>query len=410
MALVDTLRSWFGYGQSTTYDSTVLNKRGEFAGYDRDAIARLFYDQNKANHAVYSVIKYCADSLADTLRFGKIVDKNGNEITNHWSYDLLLNNPSKGMGTKEFGYAYGINRLLFGDAFIYLIRGIGMSAGEIKEMIVAHTQDVTFDDVTGYNWMQPKERYRIKTVGTDRLFNADEILRIYSYNVDSCSDYGLSPLVPAAILAEKILTGSVSEAMMFKNGGPETLLFNKQTVEGRAVSWSEQNIADYNHELNDKRGKRVKLINTALDKIDIGKSPIDLGILNSTEAGLKALMFVYKLPYSLYSGDGTFNNTKEGYKALYTQVGIPLANEFLDNFTRLCGFKNGEYWTIDEQRIPQLKDDAVNTLAAYDKAYASINERRQVIGLMPLEGKEYDEPLIPLNVTAGIDTETDPIK
>ena len=52
MALVDTLRSWFGYGQSTTYDSTVLNKRGEFAGYDRDAIARLFYDQNKANHAV----------------------------------------------------------------------------------------------------------------------------------------------------------------------------------------------------------------------------------------------------------------------------------------------------------------------------------------------------------------------
>ncbi len=80
MALVDTLRSWFGYGQSTTYDSTVLNKRGEFAGYDRDAIARLFYDQNKANHAVYSVIKYCADSLADTLRFGKIVDKNGNEI------------------------------------------------------------------------------------------------------------------------------------------------------------------------------------------------------------------------------------------------------------------------------------------------------------------------------------------
>jgi len=29
---------------------------------------------------------------------------------------------------------------------------------------------------------------------------------------------------------------------------------------------------------------------------------------------------------------------------------------------------------------------------------------------MPLKGKEYDEPLIPLNVTAGIDTETDPIK
>ena len=410
MALVDTLRSWFGNTQSTNYDSTVLNKRGEFYGYNRNDIARLFYDQNKANHAVYSVIKYCADSLADTLRYSKIVDKNGNEITKHWSYDLLLNNPNKGMGTKEFGYAYGINRLLFGDAFIYLIRGIGMSAGEIKEMIVAHTQDVTFDEVTGYNWMQPKERYRIKTVGIDRLFNADEILRIYSYNVDSCSDYGLSPLVPAAILAEKILTGSVSEAMMFKNGGTEVLLTNKQVIDGRAVIWGANDLEKFNHELNDKKAKRLKLINSAMEKIDIGKSPIDLGILNSTEAGLKALMFVYKLPYSLYSGDGTFNNTKEGYKALYTQVGIPLANEFLDKFTKLCNFGNGEYWTIDEQRIPQLKDDAINTLMAYDKAYASINERRQVIGLMPLPGDEYNEPLIPLNVTAGIDTETDPIK
>ena len=110
----------------------------------------------------------------------------------------------------------------------------------------------------------------------------------------------------------------------------------------------------------------------------------------SSVAGLKALMFVYRLPYSLYSGDGTFNNTREGYKALYTQVGLPYAKEFLDKFTQVCGFKNGEYWTIDEQIIPQLKEDATNTLTAYDKAYASINERRAVIGLEPLVGDEYN--------------------
>ena len=195
-------------------------------------------------------------------------------------------------------------------------------------MIVAHTQDVSFADFTQYNWMRPKQRFQIPVAGVPRTFESEEILRVSSYNVDN-TDYGLSPLIPAAILAEKILNGSISEAMMFKNGGTEVILTNKQVNEGRSVVWGSNDLERFNHELNDKNGKRLKLVNSAMDKIDIGKSPIDLGILNSTDAGLKALMFVYRLPYSLYSGDGTFNNTREGYKALYTQVGLPYAKEFL---------------------------------------------------------------------------------
>lgn len=409
MGLVDNFKNWFGSSLQTTYDSKILNKVGEFSGYDRTKIAQLYYDQNKANFAVYSVINYCAEAIADTLRYAKIVNKKQDEITDHWSYNLLLDKPNEFSNTSEFGKAYAVNRLLFGDAYVYMLRGIGLSEGKIKEMIVAHTQDVSFADFTQYNWMRPKQRYQIPVAGDLRTFEQEEILRVSSYNVDN-SDYGLSPLIPAAILAEKILNGSISEAMMFKNGGTEVILTNKQVNEGRSVVWGSNDLERFNHELNDKNGKRLKLVNSAMDKIDIGKSPIDLGILNSTDAGLKALMFVYRLPYSLYSGDGTFNNTREGYKALYTQVGLPYAKEFLDKFTQLCGFKNGEYWTIDEQLIPQLKEDAANTLTAYDKAYASINERRAVIGLEPLQGEEYDKPLVPINMVSGLDTGLEPIE
>lgn len=409
MGLVDNFKNWLGGSIQTTYDSKILNKVGEFSGYDRNKIAQLYYDQNKANFAVYSVINYCAEAIADTLRYAKIVDKKQDEITDHWSYNLLLDKPNEFSNTSEFGKAYAVNRLLFGDAYVYMLRGIGLSEGEIKEMIVAHTQDVSFADFTVYNWMSPKQRYQIPVAGVPRTFEQEEILRVSSYNVDN-TDYGLSPLIPAAILAEKILNGSISEAMMFKNGGTEVILTNKQVNEGRSVVWGSNDLERFNHELNDKNGKRLKLVNSAMDKIDIGKSPIDLGILNSTDAGLKALMFVYRLPYSLYSGDGTFNNTREGYKALYTQVGLPYAKEFLDKFTQVCGFKNGEYWTIDEQLIPQLKEDAANTLTAYDKAYASINERRAVIGLTPLEGEEYDKPLVPMNMVSGLDTGLEPIE
>lgn len=409
MGLVDNFKNWFGSSIQTTYDSKVLNKVGEFAGYDRNKIAQLYYDQNKSNFAVYSVINYCAEAIADTLRYAKIVNKKQDEITDHWSYNLLLDNPNEFSNTSEFGKAYAVNRLLFGDAYVYMLRGIGLSEGRIKEMIVAHTQDVSFADFTQYNWMRPKQRYQIPVAGVTRTFEQGEILRVSSYNVDN-SDYGLSPLIPAAILAEKIMNGSISEAMMFKNGGTEVILTNKQVNEGRSVVWGSTDLERFNHELNDKNGKRLKLVNSAMDKIDIGKSPIDLGILNSTDAGLKALMFVYRLPYSLYSGDGTFNNTREGYKALYTQVGLPYAKEFLDKFTQVCGFKNGEYWTIDEQLIPQLKEDAANTLTAYDKAYASINERRAVIGLEPLTGDEYNKPLVPMNMVSGLDTGLEPIE
>ena len=409
MGLVDNFKNWFGSSIQTTYDSKVLNKLGEFSGYDRNKIAQLYYGQNKANFAVYSVINYCAEAIADTLRYAKIVNKKQDEVTDHWSYNLLLDKPNEFSNTSEFGKAYAVNRLLFGDAYVYMLRGIGLSEGKIKEMIVAHTQDVSFADLTQYNWMKPKQRYQIQVAGVPRTFEHEEILRVSSYNVDN-SDYGLSPLIPAAILAEKILNGSISEAMMFKNGGTEVILTNKQVNEGRSVVWGSNDLERFNHELNDKNGKRLKLVNSAMDKIDIGKSPIDLGILNSTDAGLKALMFVYRLPYSLYSGDGTFNNTREGYKALYTQVGLPYAKEFLDKFTQLCGFKNGEYWTIDEQLIPQLKEDAANTLTAYDKAYASINERRAVIGLPPLAGEEYDKPLVPMNMVSGLDTGLEPIE
>ena len=176
MGLVDNFKNWFGSSIQTTYDSKVLNKVGEFSGYDRNKIAQLYYDQNKANFAVYSVINYCAEAIADTLRYAKIVNKKQDEITGHWSYNLLLDKPNEFSNTSEFGKAYAVNRLLFGDAYVYMLSGIGLSEGKIKEMIVAHTQDVSFADFTQYNWMRPKQRYQIPVAGVPRTFESEEVL------------------------------------------------------------------------------------------------------------------------------------------------------------------------------------------------------------------------------------------
>ena len=403
MGVIDNIRNML-YGTQYVMQQQIMNGRTSFNGYDRAAIASLFYDKSKANFAVYSVINYCADAVADTLRRAKIIDKDGNEVTNHWSYDVFFN-PNKFMQPKDFYYAYAVNRLLFGDAFIYLLKRVGITQGQIKEMFVAHSQDVIIGTgAVNYDWTEPQKIYKIPIKGLIREFNFDEILRVYSYNVDNSSDYGLSPLIPAAILAEKLLNASAAEVSSFKNGGVETLLANKQSIEGQTISLSQPDLDSINKTLNDPNGKRVRVLNSNMEKIEIGKSPVDLGVLQSSDAAMKALMFVYKLPYSLFSGDGTFNNTKEGYRALYTQVGLPYAYEFLDKFTKVCGFENGEYWTIDEQLIPQLKEDADKVITTLSKAYATTNEIRAAAGLKPLEGDEYDKPLYPMNINAGLDT------
>lgn len=402
MGFIDGIRDML-YGTQSVMQQQLMNGRSTFNGYDRNAIAALFYDKTKANFAVYSVINYCADAIADTLRRAKIIDKDGNEVTNHWSYDVFFN-PNKFSQPKDFYYAYAVNRLLFGDAFIYLLKRVGITQGQIKEMFVAHSQDVVIGTgAVNYDWTDPQKIYRIPIKGYVKEFNFDEILRVYSYNVDNSSDYGLSPLIPAAILAEKLLNASAAEVSSFKNGGVETLLANKQSIEGQTISLSQPDLDSINKTLNDPNGKRVRVLNSNMEKIEIGKSPVDLGVLQSSDAAMKALMFVYKLPYSLFSGDGTFNNTKEGYRALYTQVGLPYSYEFLDKFTKVCGFENGEYWTIDEQLIPQLKEDADKVITTLSKAYATTNEIRAAAGLKPLEGDEYDKPLYPMNINAGLD-------
>ena len=229
MGFIDGIRNML-YGTQSVMQQQLMNGRSTFNGYDRNAIAALFYDKTKANFAVYSVINYCAESVADTLRRAKIIDKDGNEVTNHWSYDVFFN-PNKFSQPKDFYYSYAVNRLLFGDAFIYMLRRIGLNEGQIKEMFVAHSQDVVIGTgAVNYDWTEPQKIYRIQIKGYIKEFNFDEILRVYSYNVDSSSDYGLSPLVPAAILAEKLLNASAAEVSSFKNGGVETLLSNKQNM------------------------------------------------------------------------------------------------------------------------------------------------------------------------------------
>jgi len=393
--LTNALKKYVVGGEITSTDSEYVSGR-EFSAYDLNAI-RLAY---RGNYAVYSIISKCADIAADTITY--LGYRNSNEEWDLKSpYLKALLKPNSTQTMREFAKAYAVNRLLYGEAFIYAVKKVGLSAGQIAQMNVAPSNLVEINNGREWTWLGTEDVYTIGNIN----YPAEEFIHVKNYNVDE-SYRGLPPLIPAAMLAEKIKRGVLLENRNFDKGNVDILLQTKSNSEGMYMRLSDSQVSEAETDINSKRGKKVKISRTAFDKIDLGKTPLDLGVLQSTDAAVKALMFVFNLPYSTFSGDGTFNNTAEGFKALYTQVGIPIATEFLEAYARHIDLKDGEF-DIRIDDIPHLRPSMTEKLTALTAAHASTNELREAAGLPKLDvepSEMMDKPIFPLAVSFGTET------
>ena len=81
---------------------------------------------------VMGVINYIADGVGDVSKYIELRDiASGNYIEKHWLLDLL-NRPNDRFSRRKFFQAWAINRLLFGDAFVYAPRQAGKD-GDVRD-------------------------------------------------------------------------------------------------------------------------------------------------------------------------------------------------------------------------------------------------------------------------------------
>lgn len=377
-----------------------VNVASLFGGLSSKAqIAELYYSSTKGSHAVYSIINRASDIIADTLNYAVHRDANG-EVKQDSLAIKSLNNPNANQTMREFFKAYAVNRLLFGEAYVYGIEKIGLDKGTY-DLNVAHSQDVDVPtDKT--DWLNPPRMLKVASGGKQVSYSMEDFIVVRNYNVNSQTNYGLSPLYPASVLAAKIISADSLEYSSFKQGGTEKVITPKASENtARIGNLNAQDLDDLDKQLNAIDGVKKKALSKPIEVHDIKDSPINLGVLQSTEAAIKALMFVYGIPYSVFNGNATYNNTEESYKVLYTTIGIPYAIEFLDKFAKFIKLENGEYLDIEVDKITQLQNSQLDMITALEKANASINEKRSVVGLPALSGEQYDEPIIPMGVTLG---------
>lgn len=181
--------------------------------------------------------------------------------------------------------------------------------------------------------------------------------------------FGLAPMKAALLLTDKSNSANRTEAAQFQNQGPKKVIFmddprftpeqgNQQAQEIK------KKLQGKEYGGPDSAGKTATS-GYKMGVVDAGLSPVDLGIIESEKWTLRRFCNVFGgVPSQLLNDpeNKSYNNQKEGEKALTTRGAIPLLNSFRENFNRKLandwGYKGKKaYIDYDATVYTELQDD-----------------------------------------------------
>lgn len=360
-------------------------------------------DSYANNAAVMGVVNYIAENVGEVARYLELQDKNDNYIENHWVLDLLRH-PNDRFNLRRFATAWAVNKLLFGDAWVYAPSAVGKNLGKVSEMYVIPSWRIETDSD---GKLQPLKG--IVMSGTSKgEISMDDVFESFDYNLDDGSFFGTSKVVSAAVYLDVIDKGMRRESQSLENGGVANLV----TPKGDEAGVLPEHADDLESRFNSRRNVNKTLaLRMPVEVHQLGNAPVDLSILDTHKEAVTALCFVFKVPVDLYYGQAKYENAKEAKKTIYEQNAIPLANEFAEDLITFLMKKDkslaGYRLTVNTDRIDVLKEKSTDVLNNLNLAYCTLNERREAIGYERIEEEYADKPIIPMGVQFGEGMEYD---
>lgn len=355
------------------------------------------------NAAVMGVVNYIAENVGEVARYLELQDKKGYYIENHWVLDLIRH-PNDRFNLRRFTTAWAVNKLLFGDAWIYAPSAVGKNLGKVSEMYVIPSWRIETDSD---GKLQPLKGVVI--AGTSKGdISMDDVFESFDYNLDDGSFFGTSKVVSAAVYLDVIDKGMRRESQSLENGGVTNLV----TPKGDEAGVLPQHADDLEIRFNSKKNvNRTLALRIPVEVHQLGNAPVDLSILDTHKEAVTALCFVYKVPVDLYYGQAKYENAKEAKKTIYEQNAIPLANEFAEDLITFLMKKDkslaGYRLSVNTDMIDVLKEKSTDVLNNLNLAYCTLNERREAIGYEPIDEDYANKPIIPMGVQFGEGLEYD---
>ena len=354
---------------------------------------------------VNGVVDYIADNVGEVMKYLelRLVKPDGDYEypDKHWLLDVLRK-PNDRYNLRRFGKAWAVNRLLFGDAWVYapLTLGKDRKIDAKVGMYVLPSQKV-MTEAGGIE--KPLKGIKLVNTTGDAIDIEGKVFESFDYNLDDTSFYGTSKVVAAAIYLSILDKGMRRQDTSLDNGGISGIITPKADTEyGIKPADADQVEKEVNGKTN---FNKIKALRTPIQYTPIGSSPVDLAILASHKEAVTALCFVFHLPVDLYYGQSKYENAKEAKKAIYEQQAIPLAEEFAADLLAYTGLDaQGFELVVNRDEIPALQETPTEVLDRITKMHGSLNELREANGFDTINEPYADEPMIPLGTQFGNET------
>lgn len=345
---------------------------------------------------VQGVVNYIARNVGEVMQYLLLTKKaDDTPVEKHWLIDLLAR-PNDRFTLRKFGTAWAINKLLYGDAWVYAPKAVGKDRGMVREMYVVPSWRI------GAQWGPGAvlEGIRLQGLTGDRTIGFEEMFESFDYNLDDQSVFGTSKLASAYMYLSMMKNGIRREDTALTNGGVTNIITPPQDRLTGVTRPSEGEALEREFNAQKNTGK-TKVLRYPVNVQTLGNAPVDLNILESHKEAVTALCFAYNIPVDLYYGQSKYENAKEAKKTIYEMNAVPMANEFAEDLLSYCGLSKEFSLEVDTQRIDVLQEKPTDTLDALDKMNASVNEKREVMGYEPIAEPWADQPMIPMGVQFG---------
>ena len=390
------------------------------------SIIKLITDKAKiAPFHVYKVVDEKAAKKYKSLAAQKDINLKELETLHKKAYELytgdqrlneLLKYPNEEDCWSDLVEQWCGFKLITGNSFIYgkLIEA-GNNQGKPFELFALPSQYMAI--IANINVFPPTRAGYQLYYGQMWSFDTKEILHDKYFNpqwgVTGGQLYGQSPLRAAAKNLTRSNEAKTAAVASFQNGGPAGVLFMNDE---RFDPTSGQAQAQALKTAVSQKGGSANFNSIAVSgyKVDwkqIGLSPVELNIIESEKWDLKALCNIYGVPSQLLndSDSKTYNNQREGEKALTLRCAIPLLNALTENLNRKLhtdwGYKGTNlYVDYDLSVYGELEANKSEQTAWLNTAWWI--SPKQKLDIMNIEVPDYipTEELEKLYIPTGLQT------
>jgi HK97 family phage portal protein len=355
-----------------------------------------------------SVINQLADMFKN-MEIKLYDKKTGEEIKEHEVLNLL-NRPNPLRTREEFLFEYYVFKSVFGNAFIYEIKGLPSALPSLMWNLLPSDVEVI---PTGKLYNQTTvdgiiKSYKVYDQGT--YFNVQPSDMIYkNEGVGGNLITSQSKIDSLQLPLSNIIGALKSENVLIVERGAEGILSNESQADGGAIPLGKEERDRIEREMGRSYGifdgQKRKIITNSSLKWQPMTFPIkDLMLLECIESDFQTICAAYGADRDIFPSTkgATFENKNNGVKSTYQNTIQPQADDFMSILNAAFGLeKQGLYLVADYSYLPVLQEDEQQKEAAkktkieylamaLNDAVIDVNEYRAELGLEPKmdSGKE----------------------